>query len=202
MADHEEKTVNGVNVTDLGQAIHDFRHDPALGRFQFRATNQWIKGGHNRTTIADFYGAGAEHSSDQRPFQLEADEPAVLLGKDYAPNPVEHLINALAGCMTSAMVYHAAARGIRLESVESELKGEIDVRGFLGIAPEVRKGYQRIDVTFRVQGDGTPEQLAELCRFSPVLDVVSNGTVVNIDVQKVAVQTSRAEEVAGDTAQP
>ncbi|AKU92601.1 OsmC family protein [Vulgatibacter incomptus] len=180
-----EELVNGVDVHALGEVIEKVRADPSLARFRFRVSNRWDEGGHSETTIDGFYGAGAEQTSDNRPFTLEADEAPVLLGEDRAPNAVEHLLNALATCMTGSLAYHAAARGIRLDRIESELRGEIDLRGFLGISDQIRNGFQHIEATFRVEGDGTEEELAELIRFSPVLDVVSNGTDVSLRVEKL-----------------
>lgn len=179
------EVINGVDVDALGQVNRRVHAQPDLARFQFKVRNRWEEGGYSRTEIDEFYGAGEVQTSESRPFHLEADEPAVLLGKDRAPNAVEHLLNALATCVTGAMAYHAAARGIRLESIESELRGEIDIRGFLGISDEVRKGLQKVHVAFRVQGEGTEKELEELCQFSPVLDVVSHGTEVSIEVEKV-----------------
>lgn len=196
-----DKLVNGVDVGALGEAIHTFRSDPPLGRFQFRATNTWQTGGYSQTTISGFYGAGEEHSSEQRPFRLSADEPALLLGEDRGPNPVEHLLNALAACVTSAMVYHSAARGLRLSRVQSTLEGELDIRGFMGITDEVRRGYQNIRISFQVEGDGTPEQLKQLCEYSPVLDVVRHGTQVAIEVEKVGASAAASAE-SGAAAQP
>jgi uncharacterized OsmC-like protein len=177
--------VNGVDTTALGKGIHEFRQDPELARFEFRARNRWLGDTRNMTTIGGFYGAGAEQGSPARPFMLRADEHQVLLGQDTGPNPVEHLLNALAACVTTAIVMHAAARGIHLEEVESELKGHLDVRGLLGITDEVRKGYQDIEFTFRVRGEGSEQQLRELAEFSPVFDVVRNGTRVNLVVEKM-----------------
>jgi hypothetical protein len=87
--------------------------------------------------------------------------------------------------MTTTMVYHAAVRGIKLEKVESELEGDIDLRGFLAISDEVRPGYQQIRINFKVETD--PENVAtlkELIKLSPVYDVVSNGTKVIVQVAK------------------
>ncbi len=179
------EVINGVDVHALGELVEGVRTDPSLARFRFRVSNRWDEGAHSETTIAGFYGAGAEQSSDNRPFTLEADEAPILLGTDRAPGPVEHLLNALATCMTGSLAYHAAALGIRLDRIESELRGEIDLRGFLGLSDQVRKGFQHIEATFRVEGDGTEEELAELIRFSPVLDVVSNGTEVSLRVEKL-----------------
>jgi uncharacterized OsmC-like protein len=194
MAEH---VVNGVDVRELGQAIHRFRHDPELARFRFRARNRWLaRGGRSHTTIDEFTGAGEDHRSAHRPFELDADEPEILLGRDEGPNPVEHLLNALVTCLTGAMVYHAAARGIRIEELESELEGEIDLRGFLGISEDVRKGYQRIHVTFHVKSDAPADRLRELCEFSPVFDVVRHGTAVDIDVDTRPAAARSAEEAA------
>lgn len=191
------EAVNGVDVQGLGDIIDKIRADPSLAQFRFRVSNRWDEGGHSETTIDGFYGACTEQTTDNRPFKLEADEPPVLLGQDRAPNAVEHLLNALATCLTGALAYHAAARGIHLDRIESHLRGEIDLRGFLGISDEVRKGYQHIEVSFRVAGDGTEEQLEECLRFSPVFDVVSHGTDVSLRVEKMEAADASATRPEG-----
>ena len=123
----EAKVINGVDVTALGETIKAISRDPDLAQFKFRVTNRWDTCGHNRTTVQDFYGTKQEIPHAET-FTLEADEPPVLLGTDQGANPVEHLLNALVSCLTSAMVYHAAARGIAIESVESTVEGDIDSR--------------------------------------------------------------------------
>lgn len=114
----------------------------------------------------------------------DADEPAILVGTDKGANPVEYVLHALAACLTTSMVYHAAARGIRIEELESQLEGDLDLRGFMSIGPDVRKGYQNIRVTFKVKSDAPAEKLKELCQFSPVFDTIRNPVAVAIDVQK------------------
>jgi hypothetical protein len=87
--------------------------------------------------------------------------------------------------MTTTMVYHAAVRGIKLDEVESELEGDLDLRGFFGISDDVRPGYQEIRVNFKVKTDlDNVETLKELTRLSPVYDVVSNGTRVIVQIEK------------------
>jgi uncharacterized OsmC-like protein len=116
---------------------------------------------------------------------VEADEPPILAGRDRGPNPVEHLLHALAGCLTSSIVYHVALRGIVIEELESQLEGNLDMRGFMGLSQEIRKGYQHILVKFRVKTDAENlERLKKLIRFSPVFDVVINGTAVEIEIEK------------------
>ena len=174
---------NGVNVTALFETIDAVKNDQELANFQFRATNRWIDCGHNRSTIQGFYGGGQEDTTRTEPFVLDADEPPVLLGEDAGANPVEFILHALAGCLTTTMVFHAAARGIEIEAVDSALEGDLDVRGFLGLSDEVRNGYQDIRVRMRVKSDASPNTLLELAKFSPVYDVVSNSVPVKVVVE-------------------
>jgi uncharacterized OsmC-like protein len=174
---------NGVDVGRLGATVQSVQQHPSLAWFQFRASNRWIDGGFNLSTIHSFYGAGQEDTIRRKPFVLEADEPPILLGKDQGANPVEHVLHALASCLTTSLVYHAAARGLKVESVESKLEGDLDLRGFLGISEQARKGYQGIRVTFTVKTDAPAEQLEALTKFSPVYDIVSNPVPVSIRIE-------------------
>ena len=94
-ADKRKTVLNGVDVDAVAGLIDAVREKPDLAESKFRVSNEWIDGGHNRTTITGFYGAGQEISHAQ-PFVLDADEPPVLAGHDKGANPVEHLLNALA----------------------------------------------------------------------------------------------------------
>ena len=179
--------VNGVDLERLAATIEHVSADPTLARFQFRTRNRWIDGGHNRTTIKAFYGAGQEDTSRVEPFVLDADEPPVLLGENQGPNAGEYLLQALAACLTGTLVYHAAARGIALDGLESTVEGDVDVQGFLGLDETVRPGFQQIRVAFKVTGDIDDDQLVELARlasYSPVRDTVSNPVPVAIDIAR------------------
>jgi len=176
--------INGVDVDRLGATIQAVQQNTSLATFRFRAKNRWIDGGHNRSTIQSFYGAGKEDMVRTQPFVLDADEPPVLLGKDQGANPVEYVLHALAACLTTSLVYHAAARGIHIESVESTLEGDLDLQGFLGLSDEVRRGYKEIRVHFTIETDAPAEQLKELAKFSPVHDIVSNPVPVSIQIDK------------------
>ena len=175
---------NGVDLQRLGETIEAVKAQPDVAKFKFRATNEWIDGGHNRSSIRGFYGAGQEDTSRKVQFTYDADEPDVLLGKDNGANPVEYLLHALAACMTTSMVYHAAARGITIESVESMLEGDLDLRGFLGLDENVRPGYENIRAVFEVKADATAEQLEELFKFSPVCDSVCHPVSVDAKIEK------------------
>jgi uncharacterized OsmC-like protein len=177
--------LNGIDLDGLHATLDAVAADRTLAQFQFRARNHWIDGAYNRTTIKGFYGVGQEDATRAEPFVVDSDEPPVLLGRDQAPNAAEYVLHALAGCLTSAIVYHAAARGIVLDGLECELEGDVDLQGFLGVDEAVRCGFSDVRVRFRVAGDVDDERLAELAgltRFSPVRDIVTNPVPVTIDM--------------------
>ena len=179
-----ENKRNGVNVDQLMATVEHVKADPSLGKFEFRAKNNWIEGGHCVSSVKSFYGAGEEDSTRKETFTMEADHPAVLLGEDLAPSAAEIVLHALGSCLTAAMTYHAAAQGIDIEGMESSLEGGLDLQGFLGLDPEVRKGYEGIKVKFKVKSDASEEQLRALSQFSPVFDMISNPTPVSIEFEK------------------
>ena len=178
-------TVNGVNVDELWNTVDAVKKSPVIAKFKFRANNQWIEGGFNRTTVKDFFGLQQDHQHEAT-FKLDADEPPLLLGTGKGPNPVEYLLTALAACVTTSLVYHAAAKGIALNSVESRLEGDIDLRGFLGISKDVRKGYQGIRMYFKIDADVPQEDLQELVKlgpsYSPVFDSITKGVPVTVEL--------------------
>ena len=181
-----EKVRNGVDTETLFATLDAVKATPEIGKFQFRARNRWIDGAHNRTTIRDFYAANQEDTSRAAEFVLDAGEPAILLGTDTGANPAEYLLHALAACLTTSLVYVAAARGVHLTEVESTLEGDMDVQGALGLSDEYRNGFEQIRVSFRVAGDAPEEKLRELVaraqQRSAVLDMVNNGVPVTVDV--------------------
>ena len=183
----QEKLVNGVSVTKLFGTINAIQENPTIAKFNFRAKGKWVNGGHNRTTINDFYGAGQTHVRSQ-PFVYEMDEPPVLLGENYGANAGEYALTALSGCLTTALIYHAAAQGIKIEEVETTLSGDVDLHGFLGLDESVRNGFQKIQVTFSIKSNAPEEKLRELMELaqkrSPVLDMLSHPTPVEVTMEK------------------
>ena len=175
--------VNGVNVTALFETVEAVSANPEIAKFNFRAKNTWLGGDRNRSTIKDFTGALEEHRGGVQAFIADNGEPDVLLGDDSAPNPVEWLLHALIGCMTTTTAYHAAANGIVIEAIDSELEGDLDLRGFLGLSPDVRKGYSAIRVRMRVKTKASADAIKQLTQMSPVLDVVSRSVPVNVSVE-------------------
>ena len=180
----EPKLINGLNITEFENIVEAVREQPGLAKFLFRGTNVWDNGARNRTTFRGFYGAGEEHGAENRAFVVDADDPPVFLGSDKAPTPVEYLLHALSACLTSSIVYKAAAHGIVIESVESTIDGDLDARKFLELSEDGRTGYQNIRATFKVKSNASPEVIKELAEFSPVLDVITRGTPVSIHVEQ------------------
>jgi len=179
---------NGVDTARLQETVKAVKTSPELGQFKFQIENRWIDAGENQSEVTSFYGCG-QSQSHKAGFTLKADEPDILLGADRGANPVEHLLHALASCVTTSMVYHAAARGIAIEQVESSLDGNIDLQGFLGLDPTVRNGYQQIRLKLRIKANVTDEQLQELGKlgptFSPVFDSLMKGVPLMVSAERL-----------------
>ncbi|KPK13790.1 MAG: hypothetical protein AMJ67_16945 [Betaproteobacteria bacterium SG8_41] len=178
-----DQYLNGLNVTAYDKIVAAVRDEPRLAKFQFRATNRWHGGGLNQTTIRNFHGGGEEQGVDSRHFTVDTGEPPVLLGDDEAPNPAEYLLHALTACLTSAIVYKAAARGIKIESIESSIEGDMDAHNFLELSEAQRTGYQQIRARFKVKADASLETLKELAAFSPIYDTIVHGTPVSVEIE-------------------
>lgn len=176
---------NGVNVPVLFATLNAVKAQPEIAKFQFRAKNVWKNGTHSQTTINGFYGAGQEHQRNTT-FVYDADHPAVLVGNDNAPTPVEFLLHGLLSCITAGIGNIASARGIDLEEVESTIEGNIDLMGLLGLDENVRNGYQGLKASFRIKGDASKAELEKIVfrskDRSAVYDVLTNGVPIDIEV--------------------
>lgn len=177
------KTLNGINVDRLFSTIDLIKENPEIAKFKFRARNRWVKGTHCRGTIKDFYGALKQ--DDSRPaVEYDMDEPPVLLGNNEGRNPVEYLLVALSGCLTTSLVAHSSAKGIAIRNIESRYEGDIDLRGFLGISEDVPVGYQEIRVYFKIDADVSEDQKEEMIRmaqkYSPVFNTITKSAPVSV----------------------
>lgn len=181
-----DTVLNGVNVTKLFDAMEMISGNAEIARFKFRNRNKWINGGLNRSSIDGFYGA-LEEQKREAPFVLDNDEPPVLLGEDRGANPVEQVLHGLAGCITTTLVYHAAAKGIRIHEMETSFEGDLDLRGLLGLPGARRRGYEEIRVTVKVKADASKEEIEELVKLaerrSPVYDIVTNPVPVRVTIE-------------------
>ena len=182
----DQAPLTGDDVAPLFGTRDAVKQTNEIARFQFRAANTWVSGTHSRSTFADFHGAMQELQHAQETV-VESDHPAVLVGTDVAPTPVEYLLHAIAACLTSGIANVAAARGVRLTHVSSAVTGDIDLLGILGLSGgSVRNGYEQVKVTFRVEGDADDATLREIVeqsrRRSAVYDALTNPTPVAIEV--------------------
>lgn len=177
--------INGVDVPTLFATINAVDETRELANFQFRATNSWKSGTYSTTSIKSFYGAGQDHDHAEE-FTVDADHPAVLVGEDRAPLPVELVLAGLSSCLTGGIGNIASARGVELHSVESTIEGEIDLQGILGLSDEVRNGYQELRVDIRIEGDAPREKLDQIVQQavarSAVYDIITNRVPVQITV--------------------
>jgi uncharacterized OsmC-like protein len=181
----EPATMNGLSTQGFVDTVGAIQADPGLARFQFRARNKWIDGGENRSTIRAFYGCRREDDSRGADFVFTNGEPPVLLGANEGANPVEFLLHALAGCVTTTFVLHASARGIRIEAMSTELEGDLDLRGLLGLDDAVSPGYEQIRIRMHVKADCSDDQLDDLMAYtqqhSPVCNTVCRPVPVVIE---------------------
>ena len=181
--------MNGIDTPALLATINAVGAQPELGKFQFRAKSRWLSGTHSQSTMHGFFGAGAEHKH-VAPYKAAGDHPAVLCGADAGPTPTEWVLHALASCLTAGIANIAAVRGIKLNKVEATIEGDIDLRGILELAKDVRNGYQGIKVSFEIDGDAAPDRLEEIVMQSKarsaVFDIITNGVPVSIGVKTPA----------------
>ena len=182
-----EKIVNGVNVDQFFSTIEQIKKKPEIAKFKFWATNKWIDGTHNRATIKDFYGA-CEMDTSREPMVFDMDEPPIVFGKNRGANPVEYLLVALSGCLTTSLIANATAKGIEIKRVESRYEGDLDGRGFLGISEDVKVSYENIRVCFKIDADISDEQKEELVqlaqKYSPVYNSIANPVAISVQLDK------------------
>lgn len=180
----KHKVINGLDINRLVETVEAISNQPDLGQFEFRTKNTWINGGENRSVIKGFYGAGVEDESRQKAFEFTNGEPPVLLGNNEGANPVEFVLHALAGCITTTIIMHAAARGITIYELSSELDGKLNLNGFLDLDDSVPVSYEQINFNLNIQADCSDEELDDLIMFakahSPTCNTITKPVPVNI----------------------
>ena len=176
---------NGVNVEALFGAQQALKSAPEAAQFKWRATVEWIKGTHSRTTVEKFYGLGAEQKHKEK-FAFDADHPEIFAAEDNAATPVEIVLAGLASCLTAGVAAVAQARKVQLRSVSATLEAGMDIRGILGVDEEVRKGFDGIQVRYKIDADASPEDIkaivAQSQKRSAVYDIITNPTNVTVEV--------------------
>ncbi len=185
MTTTETPVDNGVDIDFLRGAREALTAEPAGAKFQWRATNKWVRGTHSQSRVNGFFGLGEEHDRG-REFTFEGDHPELFSSEDKGATPAEVLLVALAGCLTAGVATVAQNREIQLNSVEATVEGDMDVRGILGIDSDVRNGYSNIKVTYKIDADASPEDIEALVaqsqKRSAVYDIVTNPTNITVEV--------------------
>ena len=176
---------NGVNVEAILAARAALAEAPAAAQFTWRATCEWLGGVHSKSTMATFFGVGAEQAH-KAPFSIEADHPEVFAAPDKAATPVEIVLSALASCLTAGVASVAQNRGIQLRSVKATVEGDMDLYGILGIDADVRNGFSGIRVTFDIDADASKDEIAAVVaqsqKRSAVFDIITNPGNVRVAV--------------------
>lgn len=177
---------NGIDVAKFMETVGAVKHNPAMGQANFSVSNRWIFAAQNRATVGDFTLGGTVQDRRPENFVHDFDEPPCLLGGDNGANPVENVLTAMTGCVTTSIVLNAAARGITINSIESTCEGDIDMQGMLALDENAKVGYNAIRMSFKVDADATPEEIEELVQTSkdrsPVFNTVSNPVPVQFTV--------------------
>ena len=187
MTKHTATATNGVNVAALLGAREALKDAPEAARFKWRATSEWVKGTHNRATVAGFFGLGTEHQHRQT-YKFESDHPEIFASEDNGATPVEFVLVGLAGCLTAGIAAVAQNRNIQLHSVKATLEAGMNIQGILGLDPDVRNGFDGIKVHYDIDADASAEDIAALVaqsqKRSAVFDVIANPTDVTVTASK------------------
>ena len=182
----KEKTVdNGVNVEALLDAREALMEMPEAGKFTWRAECDWVDGVNSRSRVSGFFGLGEEQQREVD-YTFEADHPAVFAATDQGATPVEIVLSGLASCLTAGVAAIAQNRGIQINSIRANLEADMDIAGILGIDSDVRNGFSAVRVSFDVDADAKPEEVAALVaqsqKRSAVFDIITNPTNVSVSV--------------------
>lgn len=187
MSESTTSVDNGVNVEALLGAREALSQAPEAAQFKWRATCDWVRGTHSKSSVTSFFGLG-EEQQHKTAFTLEADHPEIFASEDLGATPVEVVLCGLASCLMAGVAAVAQHRGIQLNSVKATLEAGMDIQGILGIDADVRNGFDGINVSFEVDGDASAEDLeaivAQSQKRSAVFDIVTNPTNVNVSVTK------------------
>lgn len=176
---------NGVNVQALLDARSALSDAPEAAQFRWRASTEWVNGTHSQSIVEKYFGLGEEHAH-RSTFTFQADHPEVFAAEDNGATPVEFVLVGLASCLTAGVASVAQNRDIQLRSVKATVEGDMDILGILGADPDVRNGFNSIRVSYDIDADASPDEIKALVaqsqKRSAVFDVITNPTVVTVDV--------------------
>jgi uncharacterized OsmC-like protein len=173
---------NGVNTQILSTAFDSIRNKPEMSKVTFSVKSEW-NGGFSVTSSAKGFRMGSQNIERNTEYKMQYDYPNQLAGEGRGPTVCEGCMGALAACLTQTIVAHATSRGIKIDSIDINVEGDLDMRGWTGISNDVRPGAQQFRVNMNIKSDtASKEQINELYeigkRFSPAFDTLTNGTSV------------------------
>ena len=183
MVSYETKTeLNGINTQTLSGVYESMRNQPEMAKATFSVKSEW-NGGFSVTSSSKDFRVGGQHMERNTEYRMQYDFPNRLSGKDRGPTVCEVCMGSLAACLTQTIVAHASSRGIMIDSINIDVEGDVDLRGFTGISNDVRPGAQQFRVNMNIKSNSaSKEQINELReigkRFSPAFDTLTNGTSV------------------------
>lgn len=187
MATTSNTVDNGVNAEALVGARDALSKQPAGAQFKWRASCEWVRGTHSRSTVDGFFGLGQEHHHKTK-FTFDADHPEVFASEDKAATPPEIVLSALGSCLTAGVAAVAQHRKIQLRSVKATLEGGMNILGILGADPAIRNGFDGIKVTYTIDADASKEDIEALVaqsqKRSAVFDMIANPTNITVAVNK------------------
>ena len=184
MSNNDTDRINGFRREDLNLLKRGLQSHPDNAKFKLRAKNRWIDGAQSISLVSSFHGMGREYTARSTPFIQTTDTPPVLLGKDGGPSPMEEILVALASSVTTSLAYRAAFAAVRIEEIECEVEGDVDIQTVIGTAAQSEPGFHAVRVTVHVKSDASQEQLAQLCASSPVLETLARPIPVSLSVKK------------------
>lgn len=180
--------LNNVNLEALGSYVAVITDQPEEAIAALGVTATW-KGGVNTEITTHSKKIG--NTSVEKQFKYSIGEPEELLGDNLNPNPQDYILGGLAGCMMVGFVVGATAKGIKLDSVNLTIVGNLDLRGFLEVDPNVTIGFEKLQFNFEVEGSGTQEDYdaiaAHVQKVSPGYNTIANPVQINISKKLQAV---------------
>jgi uncharacterized OsmC-like protein len=147
--------INDIDVEALKGVVEQVTADASVGVTSWGVSTTWQGGTRSDSQVSQFSVGG---QAVERDFTIRVDEPLELLGTNKFANPQEYLLAAMNACMVVGYAAACSVEGIEIESLRIEASGDIDLRGFLGIDPNVKNGYDEIKYTVYIKGSGTVEQ--------------------------------------------
>jgi uncharacterized OsmC-like protein len=177
--------LNGWEIEALNETIEAVKNQPEAGKLAWRSHVDWDSG-----FGLDVHTREIEQSGQtlKRRFTMRGDHPPELLGHNTGPTAIETLLSALGACMAGTFAAQATARGIKIDALEIELQGTIDLNGFFGLKP-IDPGLSDVELLFKVKSDADTQVLQEILEatraHSPVFDSVSRPIGIDTEISKM-----------------